>query len=101
MFDPQNRKKVKPNLSREEKLALSELKNWNRNTDCPRVIRIQDKGSKFVIDWKSKYIQNVSNYIGDSQTFRHEREDPSERHRVRVEQWADNGWKGGTLHRKK
>ena len=64
LFDPQNRKKVKPNLSREEKLALSELKNWNRDTDCPRVIRIQDKGSKFVIDWKSKYIQNVSNYIG-------------------------------------
>ena len=70
MFDPQNRKKVKPNLSREEKLALSKLKNWNRDTDCPRVIRIQDKGSKFVIDWKSNHIQNVSNYIGDSQIFR-------------------------------
>ena len=54
LFDSQNRKKVKPDLSREEKLALSELKNLNRDTDCPRVIRIQDKGSKFVIDWKSK-----------------------------------------------
>ena len=89
LFDPQNQKNVKPNLSMEEKLALSELKNWNRDTDCPRVIRIQDKVYKFVIDWKSKYIQNVSNYIRNSQIFRQEREDPSERHRVRVEQWAD------------
>ena len=65
------------------------------------MIRIQDKSFKFVIDWKSKYIQNVSNYIGDSQTFRQEREDPSERHRVRVEQWADKWLERGKLHRKK
>ena len=61
------------------------------------MIRIQGKGSKFVIDWKSKYIQNVSNYIGDSQTFRQEREDPSERHRVRVEQWADKWLERGEI----
>ena len=59
------------------------------------MIRIQDEGSICVTDWKSNYIQNVSNKKGDSQTFRQEREDPSERNRVRVEQWA------GKLHRNK
>ena len=70
LFDPKNCRKVKQNLSREEKVALRILSTWKKDADCPRAIRVQDKGSKFVIDWKNKYIQNISNYIGDGSIFR-------------------------------
>ena len=93
LFDPKNRRKVKQNLSREEMLALRKLSTWNKDADCPRVIRVQDKGSKFVIDWKSKYIENISDYIGDRSTFRQEIDNPTEKHKILVNKWAEK-WLG-------
>ena len=97
LFDPKIRRKVKQNLSREEKLALRKLSTWNKDRDCPRVIRVQDKGSKFVIDWKSKYIENISNYIGDRSTFRQEIDNPTEKHKMLVKQWAEKWLEVGDI----
>ena len=44
LFDPGNVKIARSNLSKEEKKALKEIKSWDN-----RVVRVQDKGSKFVI----------------------------------------------------
>ena len=55
LFNPKNRNKFKDNLSRGEREALKEMQKWNRDPENPRVIRVQDKGSRFVIDWKSRY----------------------------------------------
>ena len=97
LFDTKNRRKVKQNLSREEKLALRKLSTWNKDTDCPRVIRVQDKGSKFVIDWKSTYIENISNYIGDRSIFRQEIDNPTEKHKMLVNQWAEKWLEVGDI----
>ena len=96
-FDPKNRRKVKQNLSREEKVALRILSTWNKDADCPRVIRVQDKDSKFVIDSKSKYTQNISNYIGDGSIFRQEIENLTEKHKMLVNQWADKWLEVGDI----
>ena len=50
LFNPKNRNKFKDNLSRGEREALKEMQKWNRDPENPRVIRVQDKGSRFVID---------------------------------------------------
>ena len=55
LFNPKNRNKFKDNLRRREREALKEMQRWNRDPENPRVIMVQDKGSRFVIDWKSRY----------------------------------------------
>ena len=43
-FNPRNIQKPRNNLNKNEKLALKEIKSWD-----DKVIRVQDKGSRFVI----------------------------------------------------
>ena len=51
LFDPKNRNKFWDNLSTDEREALKDLQKWNKDPDNPRVIRVQDKGSRFVVHW--------------------------------------------------
>ena len=44
LFNPSNIRKPRNNLNKNEKLALKEIKSWD-----DKVIRMQDKGSRFVI----------------------------------------------------
>ena len=44
MINPKNVKNLGHNITREEQIALKEIRNWDKQT-----IRIQDKGSRFVI----------------------------------------------------
>ena len=46
-----------------------------------------------MINWKSKYIENISNYIGDRSTCRQEIDNPTEKHKMLVNQWAEK-WLG-------
>ena len=57
LFDPKNRRYIKDNLSREERGSLTESMEWNRDQNNPRVIRVEDKGSSFVVDWKTNYFE--------------------------------------------
>ena len=41
----------------------------------PRVIRVQGKGSRFVVDWKSRYKSKTMEYLQDKTTFRQTEED--------------------------
>ena len=43
-FNPHNIQKPRNNLNKNEKLALKEIKSWD-----DKVIRVQGKGSRFVI----------------------------------------------------
>ena len=38
---------------------------WNGDENNPRVIRVEDKGSSFVVDWKTNYFGRCDKYIGD------------------------------------
>ena len=44
LINPKNVKKLRHNITREEQIALEKIRNWDEQT-----IRIQDKGSSFVI----------------------------------------------------
>ena len=46
-----------------------------------------------MIDWKSKYVKNISNYIGDRSTFRLEIDNLTEKHKMLINQWEEK-WLG-------
>ena len=93
LFNPGNKNKFKDNLSKGEREALREMQGWNRNPDSPRVIRVQDKGSRFVIDWKRRYKSKTLEYLTDETTFRETDGDPNQLISRKVEGWIDR-WKG-------
>ena len=88
LFDPNNIKKTRNNLNKEEKLALKEMKSWN-----DKVIRVQDKGSRFVVLDTNSYIEKVEHQINRS-SFDKLDADPSRKVKEKVnnwlEKWSDN-----------
>ena len=93
LFNPENRNKFKDNLSADEREALRDLQKWNKDPDNPRVISVQDKGSRFVVDWKKRYISKTLDYLQYSETFSSTEVDPSEAIAESVQSWADK-WEG-------
>ena len=69
------------NLTPGERQSLRELSSWNKN---PRVIRIQDKGSRFAVDWRDRYVNKTLQYVQDTGTFSSNDEDPSLENHKRV-----------------
>ena len=94
LFNSKNRNKFKDNLSRGgggggEREALKEMQKWNRDPENPRVIRVQDKGSRFVIDLRGRYKSKTLEYLQDGNTFRKTDGDPNELISEQVARWAD------------
>ena len=58
LFNPSNIRKPRNNLNKNEKLALKEIKSWD-----DKVIRVQDKGSRFVILSNNDYESKVQHQI--------------------------------------
>ena len=54
LFNPENVKKVRHNLSKDEKAALKDIRYWDKN-----VASVQDKGSRFVVLENEDYIKKV------------------------------------------
>ena len=50
LFDPKNSRKVNDNLTQLQRRALKRLSTWNVNPQCDRMFRIQDKGSRLVLE---------------------------------------------------
>ena len=48
-------------LSKDEKAALKDIRNWDKN-----VVRVQDKGSRFVVLDNDDYIKKVEHQINRS-----------------------------------
>ena len=88
LFNPNNIKKTRNNLNKEEKLALKEMKSWN-----DKVIRVQDKGSRFAALDTNSYIEKVEHQINRS-SFDKFDADPSPKFKEKVnnwlEKWSDN-----------
>ena len=83
ILDPQNSRTPKDNLSVGERRALKDLRNDDR------VIRIQDKGSRFVILDKSTYTEKVREHLDNELHYNKVNEDPTGLHFSRVQQWTD------------
>ena len=62
---------------------------WNKDENNPRVIRVEDKGSSFVVDWKTNYLGRCDEYIRDINIFRSEDRDLSAEHAEEVMHWAE------------
>ena len=90
IFYPKNMGKRIDNLISEERGAMRDLSKWNKDPNNPRLIRVQDKGSCFVVDFKDSYEQKVNEYVGDPSTFRSDEVDLSLEHGNKVKKWVKN-----------
>ena len=77
LLSPQDRNEFKDDSSRAERGSLKEMQTFNKDPYNPRVIRVQDKGSRFVVDWKSGYKSKTMEYLQDETTFRQTEDDPN------------------------
>ena len=83
LFNPNNIRKIRNNLNKEEKLAFKEMKSWD-----DKVIRVQDKGSRFVVLDTNSYIEKVEHQINRS-SFDKLDADPSPKFKEKANNWLE------------
>ena len=84
LFNPDDIRKVKDNLTKEERECLKQLSKWNKDANCTRMFRIQDKGSRFVVEPKEKYEENMPAYLENKSIFREDQQEVSRENDKRV-----------------
>ena len=95
LFNPINMRKPRNNLNKNEKLALKEIKSWD-----DKVIRVQDKGSRFVVLSNNDYESKVQHQIERSsftETDIHYSKNFEEKVNSWISKWTskgviDNNW---------
>ena len=89
LFGNQNKKtRVSDNLGKEERASLKNFRKYNRE-GSDKIIRIQDKGARLVIDSIEIIIQKTERTLNDWKTFRKEEDSPTKDHIKRVKEWSD------------
>ena len=83
LFDPENIKNVRQNLTKDERNVLAEIKKWKNNT-----VRVQDKGSQFVVLNNDDYVRKVEDQINRS-SFLALDHNPSQEFDFKVEKWLE------------
>jgi hypothetical protein len=83
IFNPNNIQSSKDNLSYKERLALSELRK-----DKDRVIRIQDKGSSFVLLERQDYISKMKKQLDNPIHYKQLHNDPTDQYLTKVRSWS-------------
>ena len=78
IFDTAAVKNVRPNISKEQKEALKEIRSWNNQT-----VRVQDKVSRFVILDSNDYEQKKQTQINKS-SFKQLGGDPSKKFDIQI-----------------
>ena len=95
LFNTSNIRKPRNNLKKNEKLALKEIKSWD-----DKVIRIQDKGSRFAVLSNNDYERKVQHQI-DRSSFSETDIDYNKNFKENVNSWIskwtskgviDNNW---------
>ena len=76
------------NLEKEERGALKNFRKWNRE-GSDKIIRIQDKSTRLMIDSKERIIQETERTLNDGKTFRKEEDNPMKDHIKKVKEWRD------------
>ena len=83
LFNPENVKKVRHNLSKNEKAARKDIRNYDKN-----VVRVQCKGSRFVVLDNEDYVKKVEHQINRS-SFQRLEYDPTKSFEVKVKTWIE------------
>ena len=97
LFDPRKVRRVERNLDEEQWKALQKLRRWNKDEENPRMFRIQDKGSRLVVEHKENYKRKVEEYVQDEKVFREDEADNSVANRRKGEAWAKKWRKKGVI----
>ena len=77
----ENVKNIRQNLTRDERTALAEIKKWENNT-----VRVQNKGSWFVVLNNNDYVHKVEDQINWS-SFLQLDHNPTQAFNFKVEKW--------------
>ena len=72
----------------EERAALKNFRKWNRE-GSDKIIKIQDKSARLMIDSKERFIQETERTLNDGKTFRKEEDNPTKDHIKKVKEWRD------------
>ena len=80
------------NLTKKERLALKELKS-----DSERIIRIQDKGSRFVLISRKDYTSKMLDQLQNPLHYRQLSLNPSDDHLNIVQAWCDKWLSEGQI----
>ena len=99
LFSDVRPKKVNSNLTRDERNALKQCKDLLNNPDADSVIRMQDKGNKFVIVDKQTDLAKAAEQICKS-SMEPLTENPTKKIVERVERWCERWKNNGTLSEK-
>ena len=82
IFDTAAVRNVRPNILKEEKEALKEIRSWNNQT-----VRVRDKGSRFAILENNDYEQKIQTRI-DRSSFNRLEKDPSKKFDIEINNWV-------------
>ena len=85
IFNPKNIRKTRNNLNKDKKAVLKEIKSWE-----DKIIRVQDKGSRFVVLNTYGYVEKVEHQINRSLFSRFDL-DRSPEFKQKVNSWL-NKW---------
>jgi hypothetical protein len=91
ILNPCNIRNFRDNLSKGERSALSEL----RNSDA--TIRIQDKGSRFVLINSTEYNDKMLGQLNNQLHYKVLKSDPTTKHLGLVEQWCSKWLQRGEI----
>ena len=52
-----------------DNMTLKTLGTWNKDPSNPRMFRIQDKGSRLVVEWKHRHKEGILKYLENIKYF--------------------------------
>ena len=56
-------RKVKDNLTQDERNCLKDMSKWDKDENCNRMFRVQDKESRLVSESKERYKRLMLQYL--------------------------------------
>ena len=83
LFNPKNVKIARSNFNKDEKKALKEIKPWK-----DKVVRVQDKGSTFVILENEVQEEKIQQQI-DRSSFKELKENTSKLFQHKINNWIE------------
>ena len=69
-------------------MCLKRLSQWNKDKNCTKMFRVQDKGSRLVLESKERYKTKMLQYLEDISVFRQDGEDQSRENEEKVNSWV-------------
>ena len=91
IFEPNNLRRAKDNLTREERLALGKLESSDN------VFRIQDKGSRFVIISQNEYKDKMLAQLNNDLHYIKLDHDPTSEHFEKIKNWGRKWFSEGQI----